>query len=258
MKNMKKALCLLTLVPFSLALLAGCGSSDNTMGEGDTAQINDGYGTLTRNGDHTLVGVCHDREAIYLYNYEEEDELLGTAEIPEEIYDEDWDLFQFSFYDYDDDGSSDLQVTLSHDMSESYLHWTWVEDEGYVFVWEESEFYHSIALRYPDDNDSENAFLDAIYRYVGVWLSDGDDPYDDAYIEIDWNGYWILYAAGEIVDEGRIQLNPDGDCLSSESDEDSAINGSRVEVEGDRLSITGLGSFTHLVPENDSEDGDSL
>ncbi len=256
MKNMKKALCILTLVLFSLALLTGCGSSDNNLSEGDTVEINDGYGTLTRNGKRTLVCVCHDRKAVYPYNYDEEHELLGTAEIPEEIDDENWYLSRFSFYDFDDDGNSDLQVTLSHDMSESYIHWTWVEGEGYVFIWEESEFYHSIVLRYPDDYDSENEFHDAIYKYVGVWLSDADDQYDDAYIEIDWNGHWTLYAAGEIVDEGRLWNEPEGDHIYSDSVQDSAINGSRVEVEGDRLYITNLGSFTHLVPENDSGNGD--
>ena len=188
MKNMKRFFGLLMLVLLSLALLVGCGRTDNDLNEEDTVEIHDGYGTLTQNGKRTLVCVSHDRNAVYLYNYEDENELLGTAEIPEEIEDENWYLSRFSFHDFDDDGNSDLQVTLSHDMSESYIYWTWVEDEGYVFVWEESEFYHSIVLRYPDDYDSENEFHDAIYMYVGVWLSDAGNQYDDAYIEIDWYG----------------------------------------------------------------------
>lgn len=112
-------------------------------------------------------------------------------------------------------------------------------------------------VRDPDDYDSENAFSDTIYMYVGVWLSDADNQYDDAYIEFDWYGNWTLYASGEIVDEGRLRNEPEGDSIYSDSVEDSAINGSRVEVEGNRVYITNLGSFTHLIPDNDSGNDES-
>lgn len=117
--------------------------------------------------------------------------------------------------------------------------------------------YNSIVVRYPDDYDSENAFSDTIYMYVGVWLSDADNQYDDAYIEFDWYGNWTLYASGEIVDEGRLRNEPEGDSIYSDSVQDSAINGSRVEVEGNRVYITNLGSFTHLIPDNDSGNDES-
>ena len=255
MKNMKRFFCLLTVVLLSFALLAGCASPDSDLP--DTDEIDDGYGTVTRNGKHTLVRICHDRKAVYLYNYDEEHKLFDTAEIPEEIYDEDWLLSRFSFYDFDDDGNSDLQVYLSHsDMSESYIYWAWVEGEGYVYQWDKSRLYYSIVVRDPDDYDSEDAFSDSIYMYVGVWLSEENDQYDDAYIEFDWYGNWTLYAAGEIVDEGSIQNETEGGYIYSDSVQDSAINGSRVEVEGDRLYIPNLGSFTHLVSENNSGNGD--
>ena len=110
MKYMKRFFCLLTVVLLSFALLAGCASPDSDLP--DTDEIDDGYGTVTRNGKHTLVRICHDRKTVYLYNYDEAHKLFDTAEIPEEIYDEDWLLSRFSFYDFDDDGNSDLQVYL--------------------------------------------------------------------------------------------------------------------------------------------------
>lgn len=243
MKNIKRFFCLLTLVLLSLVLLAGCGSSDSD--ESDTYEI-DGYGTVKRNGENTLVCVGHDRKTIYLYNYDEENKLFDTAEIPSDIYDEDWFITKFSFSDWDGDGNSDLQVTFYHsDMSESNIHWTWVEGEGYVYQWAESRLYDSIVVRYPDDYDSDAEFGDKISMYVGVWLSDEDNQYDDAYIEFGWYGYWTLYAAGELVDEGSIRFEPEGDYLYSDSYNDSAIDGSRIELEGDRIYINTLGYFNN-------------
>lgn len=194
MKNLKRFFCLLTLVLLSLALLAGCGSSGKKQSDTDAIEKIDGYGTVARNGKNTLVCICHDQEAIYFYNYDEEHELFDTAKMPTEIYDEDWAIDRIRFYDYNDDGNSDLQVRLYHsDMSESHIHWDWAEGEGYVYKWEESRFYHSIVIRDPDDYDSEDEFSDAIYMYVGVWLSDADNQYDDAYIEFDRYGCWTLY-----------------------------------------------------------------
>lgn len=63
--NMKKALYILTLVLLSLALLTSCGSSGKKLS--DTDEIDDGYGTVTRNGKHTLVCVCHDPKAIQFH-----------------------------------------------------------------------------------------------------------------------------------------------------------------------------------------------
>ena len=56
MKRWKKYTYLLSVL-LSLALLAGCGSSGKK--GNDTDEIDD-YGTVTRNGKHTIVRVCHD------------------------------------------------------------------------------------------------------------------------------------------------------------------------------------------------------
>lgn len=249
MKNMKRFFCLLTLLSF--ALLAGCGSSGKKWS--DTDEI-DGYGTVTRNGKHTLVCVCHDQKAVYLYYYDEEHKLFDTAKLPtDEIYDKDWFLGRISFYDFNDDGNSDLQVYLSHsDMSESHLYWAWVEGDGYVYQPDNSWFYHSIVIRDPLDDDSADEFS----MYGGVWLGDADNQYDDTYIEFDWEGYWKFYVAGEIVDEGFLLYESEGDYVYTDGVQDSAIDGGRVELEGDRLYITNLGSFTHLGSEDDSANGD--
>ena len=64
MKNMKKALCILTLALLSLVLLTGCGSSDDKLSDPDAIEA---YGTMIW-GDE-LIDVCftHDQEKICIY-----------------------------------------------------------------------------------------------------------------------------------------------------------------------------------------------
>lgn len=252
MKNMKRFFCLLTLMLFSLALLAGCGSSGRKWR--DTDEIDD-YCTVTRNGKHTIVCVCHDQKAIYLYYNDEEHKLFDTVMLPtDEIYDKNWILSRISFDDLNDDGNSDLEVYLDHDdMTESHIEWMWEEGAGYVYQPVCSWFYDPIVVRDPDDYDTA-AYGYGMYK--GIWLGDADNQYDDIYIEFDWEGCWKFYVAGEIVDEGSLRYEPEGDYVYADSVRDSAIDGGRVELEGDRLYVTNLGSFTNLVSENDSGNSD--
>lgn len=247
MKRWRKYTSLLLML-LSLTLLAGCGSSGKKWS--DTDEIDD-YGTVTRNGEHTIVCVCHDQKTIYLYYNDEEHKLFDTAMLPmDEINDEDWSLNRISFRDFTGDNNSDLQVYLYHsDMTESQIWWAWVEGKGYVYQPDDSQFYHSIVVRDPDDYDTAYDYD----MYKGIWFSDSDSQSNDTYIEFDWDGYWKYYVAGEIVDEGSLRYEPEGDYVYVDSVQDSAIDGAQVELEGDRLYVTNLGSFTSLVSGNDSE-----
>lgn len=92
--------------------------------------------------------------------------------------------------------------------------------------------------------------------YEGVWLGDADNLYDDIYIEFNREGYWRLYLSGEMADEGFLLYAPVRDYVYVDGVQDSTIEGGRVELEGDRLYITTLGYFRHLVSEDDSHDYD--
>lgn len=97
------------------------------------------------------------------------------------------------------------------------------------------------------NEDTENDFS----MYEGVWLGDEDNLFDDIYIEFDREGYWWLYLSCELADEGFLVYEPVGDYVYVDGVLDSTIEGGQVELEGDRLYITTLGYFSHLV----SEDG---
>lgn len=198
MKNRKRFFCLLTLALLNFVLLAGCGSSDKN--EFDTDLIDD-YGTVTRNGKQIDVCVCHDRKAIYFYYNDEEHELFDTAKLPtDNIYDKDWLLGNIILDDSTGDNNSDLQVYLEHsDMSESHIVWTWEEGTGYVYQPDYSRFHYPIVI-YDPFEDTVNDFS----MYEGLWLSDEENLYDNAYIKFDAEGNWKLYSGGEVIDEGYL------------------------------------------------------
>ena len=145
MKNMKKALCILTLALLSLALLAGCGSSDDKLSDPDAIEA---YGTMIW-GDE-LIDVCftHDQEKIYIYYDDGDYALFETADLPVEEFrdgDNDWRISSVETDDLTANGYSDLYVYISHsDMSESSILWTWSVDKAcYVNQPTNSFFYQS-------------------------------------------------------------------------------------------------------------------
>ena len=195
--------------------------------------------------------ICHDRKAVYLYYDDEKHRLFDTAKLPtDEIHDDDkdWLLGRISFDDFNDDGNSDLGVYLSHsDMSESYIVWTWEKGEGYVYQPDNSRFYHSIVIRDPLDDDTANDFS----MYEGLWLSDKENLYNNAYLQIDAQGNWQLYSGGNEIDNGYLWYDTEEDLIYVSSSRGGAMDDGFIQMEGDRLNITTCGYFNYL----DGRDG---
>ena len=151
MTKRNRFFCLLTLVLFCLALLAGCGSSGRKWSDSD---VIDDYGMITRDGKETAVCVCHDQENVYFYTDDDKHKFVDSAALPtDELYDEDWYIALVIFDDLDEDCNSDLEVYLEHaDLSESYIVWTWEKSTGYVYQPEYSFFYEPTVF-YDDGYD---------------------------------------------------------------------------------------------------------
>ena len=238
MKNIKKLFCMLMPTLFSLALLTGCGSSDDKLSDPDAIEA---YGTMI--WDDELIDVCftHDREKIYIYYDDGDYALFETVDLPVEDFrddDNDWCISSVELDDITDNGYSDLRVEIAHsDMSESSIFWTWSEDAAcYVYHPANSFFYQSNVVDDPPGDDFS--------VYEGVWLGDEDNLYDNIYIEIDWEGNWQLYSGDDMIDEGYLYVL-EGDGTYVYSYEDGALNGGCVEAEGDRLYIDTAGYFTY-------------
>ena len=241
---MKKLFCVLTLALFSLALLTGCGSSGDKLSDADAIEA---YGTMIW-GDK-LIDVCftHDQEKIYIYYDDGDYALFETADLPvEEFRDDDneWRISSVETEDITDNGYSDLRVYISHsDMSESTILWTWNDAAScYVYHATSSFFYQSNVV----DDQPENDFS----MYEGIWRSDVDNQYSDAYIMFDAEGYWQFYIADEMVDEGYLLYEPVWDYVYVDGIQDSTIEGGQVELVEDRLYITTIGYFNRDVLED--------
>lgn len=235
MKNMKKVLCILMLALFSLALLTGCGSSDEKLSDPDAIEA---YGTMI--WDNEFIDVCftHDREKIYIYYDDGDYALFKTVDLPVEEFrdDDEWQINTVELNDVTANGYSDLRVNIVHsDMSESSVFWTWSVDKAcYVNQPANSFFYINNVIDDPPADDFS--------VYEGVWISDEDNMYDDKYIIIDREGNWQLCSGVDVIDEGYLYVL-EGDGIYVYSYESGAIDGGRIETEGERLYISTAGYF---------------
>ncbi|MGM9564050.1 MAG: hypothetical protein ACI3VQ_08290 [Faecousia sp.] len=238
MKNIKKALCILTLALLSLALLAGCGSSGDKLSDPDAIEA---YGILI--WDNKLIDVCftHDQEKIYIYYDDGDYALFETVDLPVERFregDNDWHISSVETDDLTANGYSDLYVYISHsDMSESAILWTWNPDKAYYLNQPTNSFFY----RSKEDDQPGIDFS----AYEGIWICDEDNQYENIFIAIDQEGYWQLYSGDELADEGYLYVLGD-DGIYVYSYEEGILNGGHVEVEGDRLYIDNAGYFNYF------------
>lgn len=89
--------------------------------------------------------------------------------------------------------------------------------------------------------------------YSGVWIpNEEDDPDNPMYIQLADDGLWELYIGGELRDKGCLLYEAESDCVYVDGVRDSTIEGGQVTWEGDQMYITTLGSFTHVVSEENN------
>ena len=91
---------------------------------------------------------------------------------------------------------------------------------------------------------------DAVYydysMYEGLWLSDEDNLYPDQYLQFDANGNWTIFSGGEEIDNGYLWYDETEKATYVCSILGGAIDGGSIEVDGDRINITGCGNFNYI------------
>ena len=243
MKNMKKALCILTLALLSLALLAGCGSSGDKLS--DPAAI-EAYGILI--WDNKLIDVCftHDQEKIYIYYDDGDYALFETVDLPVERFregDNDWQISSVETDDLTGNGYSDLYVYISHsDMSESNIVWSWEEGKGFVYQPGYSRFYYPIVIYDPLEGAANCDYS----MYEGLWLSDADNVYENTYLQFDDIGGWQLYVDNEVIDDGYLQYDEEDSLIYVRGYRNSAVADGFIRMEDGRLNISTCGYFSYV------------
>ena len=102
--------------------------------------IRDG-GTITRDGEDTVVLVCvHKADATFYYDLEDQ-VLFDGVEYPITFGDNVWDIFRgIDFADLNGDGNSDVTMKFDDGGTELTLVWFWdTESEQFVYQPEESQ-----------------------------------------------------------------------------------------------------------------------
>lgn len=98
-------------------------------------------GTITRDGEDTVVLVCvHKADATFYYDLEDQ-VLFGGVEYPITFGDNVWDLFRgIDFTDLNGDGNSDVTMKFNDGGTEIKMVWFWdAESELFVYQPEESQ-----------------------------------------------------------------------------------------------------------------------
>ena len=75
--------------------------------------------------------------------------------------------------------------------------------------------------------------------FAGIWLGEANNEYDS--MEIDAEGNWWLYLAGEIVDDGYLRYEPEWEATYAYSNRDDS--GSRIMMEDGQLYSAAHGYF---------------
>lgn len=112
---------------------------------------------------------------------------------------------------------------------------------------EESVFAQAETTLSPVDDPNEGLGGDLLTEdtvndfsgFAGIWLGEANNEYDS--MEIDAEGNWWLYLAGEIVDDGYLRYEPEWEAIYAYSNRDDS--GSRIMMEDGQLYSTAHGYF---------------
>lgn len=112
---------------------------------------------------------------------------------------------------------------------------------------EESVFSQAETTLSPVDDPNEGLGGDLLTEdtvndfsgFAGIWLGEASNEYDS--MEIDTEGNWWLYLAGEIVDDGYLRYEPEWEAIYAYSNRDDS--GSRIMMEDGQLYSAAHGYF---------------
>ena len=202
------------------------------------------YGTITRYGEDTVVLVCvYTEDATFYYDTEDQtvfDLVYYPPALNEKVAlsGDVWGMFKgIDFADLDGDGNSDVTMRFDDSGSELLVVWFWdAESSEFVYQPDESQLGENSGV--PELNEDDYSM------YEGIWLNDANDQYDS--IGIDAKGNWQLYSSGDVIEEGYLKYEPEEDVTYVCTYQGSDIDDGYVDLDGDQLYISTLGSFHYF------------
>ena len=143
MNLLKKNFALLLAAVFCLGLTA-CGVSNDAPVVGKdwrTWGIVRDSGTITRDGEDTVVLVCVHKSNATFYHNTEDQVLFDSVDYPITLEGDAWEMFQgIDFADMNGDGNSDVTMKFDDGGSELLIVWFWdAESAEFVYQPEKSQ-----------------------------------------------------------------------------------------------------------------------
>ncbi len=252
-KQLKKRIGILMSAALYASLTA-CGNSGEEIAGKDwrTTGIIADSGTITHDGASVDVLVTVDPDSAAFYRDLPEQILFDSVSFPETIEDIKTCGFSISFADCNEDGESDVAVTINHeDMTDTFMLWIWDPEERYVYQPELSYFHEPRVLMDPEDG------TEWIDLYTGLW----EYTEENTWLEIYGDGTWefisaerdVLSSGSAFASEDEITLYYDGSdetCILSYDSESGnlidSINGGILTLSDEITSAGNIEEYTGL------------
>ena len=188
---LRKNLALLLAAVLCLSM-AACGSNDGPDIGSDwrtTGIVRDG-GTITRNGEDTVVLVCvHKADATFYYDTEDQT-LFDSVDYPITLGDNVWDMFKDSdFADLNGDGNSDVTMKFDDGGTEIKMVWFWdTESNQFVYQPEKSQLGEHDDGRgdlIPEDGDAVPVLMSGALPFTNMETLQSENHEDGTYYYAD-------------------------------------------------------------------------
>lgn len=205
-----------------LALLAGCGNSDDVAGDDwrTTGMVVDS-GTITHDGDSVDVLVTVSESSAAFYRDIPEQVRFDSVAFPMDIPDAEQAFHSISFDDLDGDGESDVWVSFLHENGDATdLIWIWDPEERYVYredlsavpADEGDPSDYTGLWEYPDENLWLRIYEDATWEFV----NDQEDVIEYGTLWADEDGVTLHFdGSGDTL---QLDRSVSGDLINSVND----------------------------------------
>lgn len=221
------------------------------------------YGTITRDGEDTVVLVCvHSADANFYYDLEDQ-VIFGYVGYPLTLEGNAWDAYQgVDFSDRNGDGNSDVAMRFNDGGKELLMVWFWdAESEQFVYQSEESQLGEEEGRGdlVPDDGDAVPVLMIDALPFPKMKTLQSENREDGTYYYADATEDGQIMVVNTVLqsqcaDDGQILEDYVGDCALALSE---AATYDLLTVEGNDAYTSQMSYPVYIVTYTAGKDADA-